>query len=65
MSLAELDRLLGSFAQRGVDLGLDRSLTVLERLGNPQNQIPIVHIAGTNGKGSTCAFVDTDRKSVV
>ncbi|MCP5990212.1 bifunctional tetrahydrofolate synthase/dihydrofolate synthase, partial [Klebsiella pneumoniae] len=27
--------------------------------GNPQNQIPIVHIAGTNGKGSTCAFVDT------
>lgn len=58
MSLAELDRLLGSFAQRGVDLGLDRSLTVLERLGNPQNQIPIVHIAGTNGKGSTCAFVD-------
>ncbi|WP_126146666.1 bifunctional folylpolyglutamate synthase/dihydrofolate synthase [Synechococcus elongatus] len=59
MSLAELDRLLGSFAQRGVDLGLDRSLSVLERLGNPQNQIPIVHIAGTNGKGSTCAFVDT------
>ncbi|WP_338441945.1 folylpolyglutamate synthase/dihydrofolate synthase family protein [Synechococcus elongatus IITB4] len=58
MSLAELDRLLGSFAQRGVDLGLDRSLTVLERLGNPQNQVPIVHIAGTNGKGSTCAFVD-------
>lgn len=29
----------------------------LERLGNPQNQVPAVHVAGTNGKGSTCAFL--------
>lgn len=29
----------------------------LVRLGNPQNDIPAIHIAGTNGKGSTCAFL--------
>lgn len=29
----------------------------LECLGNPQNSIPAIHIAGTNGKGSTCAFL--------
>ena len=30
---------------------------LLEALGNPQNQIPTVHVAGTNGKGSVCADV--------
>lgn len=31
----------------------------LLRLGNPQNDIPAIHIAGTNGKGSTCAFLSS------
>lgn len=39
-----------------VHLGLERITTLLERLGNPQDAYPIVHVAGTNGKGSTCAF---------
>lgn len=31
----------------------------LRALGNPQNQVPAIHVAGTNGKGSTCAFLST------
>ncbi len=38
-----------------VKLGLDRITSVLEDMGNPQNQLKGIHIAGTNGKGSTCA----------
>ena len=29
----------------------------LERLGNPQKELHMIHVAGTNGKGSVCAFV--------
>ena len=38
-------------------LGLDRIRELLARLGNPQNDLRIVHVAGTNGKGSTCAYI--------
>jgi dihydrofolate synthase/folylpolyglutamate synthase len=37
--------------------GLDRMSRLLDLLGNPQNQIQCVHIAGTKGKGSTCAML--------
>ena len=40
-------------------LGLDRIARVLEALGNPQQRIPFVHVAGTNGKGSTCAMIES------
>src|ERR1700681_2678907 len=39
-------------------LGLDRIRRVLEALGNPQRAYRVVHVAGTNGKGSTCAMID-------
>jgi len=48
---------LETFARFGVDLGLDRILALLDRLNNPHQRVPIVHIAGTNGKGSVCASV--------
>ncbi|MGD0667531.1 MAG: folylpolyglutamate synthase/dihydrofolate synthase family protein [Bryobacteraceae bacterium] len=38
-------------------LGLERIRTVLEALGNPQDRLSIVHVAGTNGKGSTCSMI--------
>ena len=38
-------------------LGLDRIRALLERLGRPQDRLKIVHVAGTNGKGSTCAYL--------
>src|SRR5262245_25857098 len=39
-------------------LGLDRIRTLLDALGNPQRAYRVVHVAGTNGKGSTCAMID-------
>ncbi len=42
---------------RDMDLGLDRTRALLAALGNPQDAYPIVHVAGTNGKGSTSAFI--------
>lgn len=40
-----------------LDLGMTRS--VLERLGHPENAWPSVHVAGTNGKGSVCAMLES------
>ena len=41
-----------------IDLNLDRMLRVCAALGNPQDKLPpVVHIAGTNGKGSTLAYL--------
>lgn len=38
-------------------LGLDRIRQLLERLGRPQEKLRFVHVAGTNGKGSVCAYL--------
>jgi len=38
-------------------LGLDRQLEILRLLGNPQNKIKAIHIAGTSGKGSTASYL--------
>lgn len=43
---------------RGVKRGLDNMRALLQRLGNPQERLRCIHVAGTNGKGSTCAFLD-------
>ena len=41
----------------GSVLGLDRIQALCDRLGNPEDKLKFVHIAGTNGKGSTAAFI--------
>ena len=38
-------------------LGLDRTRTLLSALGEPQKKLKFIHVAGTNGKGSTCAML--------
>lgn len=38
-------------------LGLDRTVELLHRLGDPQKDLKFVHVAGSNGKGSTCAML--------
>ena len=43
----------------GIKLGLDNTSRLLDHFGNPQLAIPAVHIAGTNGKGSTAAFTES------
>ena len=42
---------------RGSRLGLERTSELLARIGNPQQKLKFVHVAGTNGKGSTCAMI--------
>lgn len=52
----EIDKLMG-LHPKGFDLSLDRITRLLEVLGNPQNRLPrVIHVAGTNGKGSVTAF---------
>ncbi|MHC5734201.1 bifunctional folylpolyglutamate synthase/dihydrofolate synthase [Nostoc sp.] len=43
----------------GVHLGLDRIVNLLANLGNPHHQVPVIHVAGTNGKGSVCAYLSS------
>ena len=40
-------------------LGLERIAQVLDALGRPQDRLRFVHVAGTNGKGSTCAMIES------
>lgn len=42
---------------RDIKPGLSRISTLLNHLGNPQNKLKFIHVAGTNGKGSTCAYI--------
>ncbi|KAL7010422.1 folylpolyglutamate synthase [Cystobasidiomycetes sp. EMM_F5] len=42
-----------------IKLGLERITRLLAKLGNPQTTVPIIHVAGTNGKGSVCAYLDS------
>jgi dihydrofolate synthase / folylpolyglutamate synthase len=53
------DTLLDRFAHFGVELGLERIERLLNDLGNPQDRVPIIHVAGSNGKGSTCAYLSS------
>lgn len=52
-ALAKIHSLL-TFGSRP---GLDRMRAFLDRLGNPQDRLRYIHVAGTNGKGSTCAVL--------
>ncbi len=44
---------------RKISLGLKRIDLLLELLGNPQDTFKVIHVAGTNGKGSVCAYLDS------
>ena len=54
-----IDHYLKPYQRFGVHLGLERILLLLENLGNPQQKVPIIHVAGTNGKGSVCAYLSS------
>jgi dihydrofolate synthase/folylpolyglutamate synthase len=41
----------------GIKLGLANTIKFLEHLGNPQNLLKTIHVAGSNGKGSTSSFI--------
>jgi len=50
-------KLLTSQGKFHIELGLDRISNILELLGNPQDNLKCIHVAGTNGKGSVCAII--------
>lgn len=40
-------------------LGLERISSLMDKLSNPQSDLRFIHVAGTNGKGSTCAYISS------
>lgn len=48
-----------SFQKFGSRLGLDRMTRLMDLLGNPQETMKVIHVAGTNGKGSVCRYLYT------
>jgi dihydrofolate synthase / folylpolyglutamate synthase len=57
--IPDIDTLLAPFHQFGVNLGLSRIQTLLTAIGSPHLSVPIIHVAGTNGKGSVCAYLSS------
>lgn len=55
--LVDLEAILLSGHQFGINLGLERITSLLAALGNPQKKVPAIHVAGSNGKGSVCAYL--------
>lgn len=55
----QIEDLLQPFQRFGINLGLKRIKNLLALLDNPQEKVPIIHVAGTNGKGSVCAYLSS------
>jgi dihydrofolate synthase/folylpolyglutamate synthase len=59
MNYADAIRFLYSLRWFGAKLGLANSFKLAALAGNPQNRLRFIHVAGTNGKGSTCAMLES------
>ena len=57
LNYTQSKELLTSQGKFHIKLGLERIKSILELLGNPQEKIKVIHVAGTNGKGSVCAVL--------
>lgn len=57
MNYSSILKELFNLQRRGVKLGLDHTINLLNELNNPQNNFKCIHVAGTNGKGTTSAFL--------
>jgi len=58
-SYAAVQDYLFGLKAAGVKFGIDRMGLLAERLGHPQREVPCVHVAGTNGKGSVSAMLES------
>ena len=56
MTCEEALEYIHSVCRKGAIPGLERTETLLKKMGNPEKKLKFVHIAGTNGKGSTAAM---------
>ncbi len=59
MSYTEAIDFLYSLRWFGAKLGLQNTFRLAELAGNPERALRFIHVAGTNGKGSTCAMLDS------
>jgi len=59
MSYAEAIQFLYGLQVFGAKLGLERMSQLAALAGNPEKKLRFIHVAGTNGKGSTCAMLDS------
>ncbi len=59
MNYTECLNYIHSLMRFGSRPGLERISELLHRLGDPQDDLDIIHVAGTNGKGSTCTFLSS------
>ena len=62
MSKTEMDyqkalQVIGELTRFGINLGLERISALLNRFDNPQDKLAVIHIGGTNGKGSVAAIL--------
>jgi len=57
MTIEEAYKFIVESNKYGSVLGLSSMKTLLARLGNPQEKLKFVHVAGTNGKGTTGAYI--------
>lgn len=63
MTYSEALESIHSLLSFGSRPGLDRVRELLRRMGNPQDKLKFIHVAGTNGKGSTCAMLSAILKA--
>ncbi|MZQ85912.1 bifunctional folylpolyglutamate synthase/dihydrofolate synthase [Paenibacillus sp. 5J-6] len=49
--------IVGRMEKHGIKPGLKRMQMLMEKLGHPERRLKFIHVAGTNGKGSTCAYL--------
>src|SRR6266566_10167865 len=59
MTYAEAIQFLYGLRMFGTKLGLENTFRLAALAGNPQKQLRFIHVAGTNGKGSTCAMLES------
>src|ERR1041385_1767257 len=59
MTYAEAIKFLYDLRWFGAKFGLENTRQLAARAGDPQNQLRFIHVAGTNGKGSTCAMLES------
>src|SRR2546425_8833342 len=59
MNYAEAIQFLYDLRMFGAKLGLENTLRLAALAGNPQDRLRFIHVAGTNGKGSTCAMLES------
>src|SRR6202167_544749 len=59
MTYAAAIQFLNSLRLFGANFGLEKVCRLAALVGNPQEKLRFIHVAGTNGKGSTCAMLES------